>query len=101
MHRTANVAHSRDGWSLHVTDTPWWAAAVRATGEEALEVLGHPCCGRGLGRVGPVCDLAFRFVQIVNRFEADRQRIVLGIEVSADQALQLAPEFVDAWEDDG
>ncbi len=100
MRRTATVAHSRDGFTLHVTDTPWWAATVRATAEEALEVLGHPCCGRGLGRSDPVRDVAFTFMQVVDRFEADRQRIVLDIEVTADQAHQLAPEFVDAWEGD-
>ena len=99
MYRTANVAHSRDGFELHVIDTPWWASAVRATGEEALEILGHPCCGRGIGRIGPICALAFRILQLVHRPEFRHGRKLLEVAITADQARHLNPEFVDDCED--
>ena len=61
--RRAEVWHGQEGYKLVVSDTAWWALAVSVAYDRLMDVLGHPCCGRGIGRVGPVCDAAWRLLQ--------------------------------------
>lgn len=122
-HRTFDVTHSRDGWTLRVSDERWVATIAERATEGVLAALGHPCCGRGplarltlryrtlhrLGlpvdpeviRCGELDDDALdlfwhRVLNLPNRFYLG-ERLVASLPLTEEQAETLAPEFVARW----
>lgn len=73
---------------LWVTDRLWLAVALEFVVERLLELLGHPCCGRGLGRIERVNVAAFQLLNLPNRF---LDRPVVCLPVSDEDAELLQP----------
>lgn len=47
----ANVSHSWRGFELRIDRVPFVRLVTGRLLEDILAGLGHPCCGRGLGRI--------------------------------------------------
>jgi len=92
--RRWSVVHGRDGFALYVRDC--WLPGILAehvTGA-FLAALGHPCCGRGIGRI-PSDHFDIMWFTVLNwpcRF-AVRDRMVIDLPLTVEQALTLAPSW--------
>lgn len=94
-HRVFWTTHGRDGWSLAVVDR----SPVRAAGEWLVEsglgLLGHPCCGRGIGRVGFINLVFFRLLNASTNWAARADRRVVTIPLTEGQVQALNPQMAD------
>lgn len=97
--RRTHVGHSLAGWHLTVWDRYVPALLAEAVVNGVLACLGHPCCGRGIGRWEPFSGLAFRFLNLPNRL-AHRDRELLSLPLTAEQAAAIEPEWVASYLDD-
>jgi hypothetical protein len=107
MLRRVHVTHSRWGYALRVTDTPHWAVAVNWLYETALMgLLGHPCCGRGIwGRLPApladrICTFAHSGLNVAGRVDWNRERLLLELPVTEEQASVLRPPSPADLEDE-
>lgn len=95
------TGHSRDGFHLSVMDR--WLPAVVAEGvvNTLLAALGHPRCGRGIGRIPGVDYVAYLLLDAPNRL-CQRDREVLKLPVTEGQALTIEPSWAEStwWRDD-
>ncbi len=94
--RHYHVMHGRDGFTLMARDR-WLPGIAAETGANAfLAALGHPCCGRGLGRIPGVDYLAFRVLNAPNRL-LRRDKRVMEIPLTVEQALTLQPSWAESY----
>ncbi|GAA1568614.1 MULTISPECIES: hypothetical protein [Kribbella] len=96
-----SVSHSARGFALVVEAVPTWRWVVGAGTESTLSALGHPCCGRGLGRVPFVGTAAYRLLSVAVRTGVGPD--VFSRPISVDEALAVCPtldvdRFCDADE---
>lgn len=90
------VSHSSDGFKLVVEAVPTWRWLVGAGTETTLGALGHPCCGRGLGRVPFVNTAAYRLLSAAVRTGVGPY--VFSQPISVEDALAVCPTLdVEQW----
>lgn len=92
------LTYGQDGFALRVADQHVVQQMCEAVVETTLTLLGHPCCGRGLGRWEPISDLAFRLLNLPYRFLPDR--VVTHLPVSDEHAEVLDPVFAKTCRED-
>jgi hypothetical protein len=92
--REYHVAHGRDGHHLAVRNC--WRPALVANWamQTVLAMLGHPCCGRGLGRI-PKTDLFWHTAMDWPCKLMARDRPVISIPLTYEQAAILRPDLID------
>lgn len=96
--REYSVCGGNDGFVLDVRDRwlPGLAAEHLVTG--VLAALGHPCCGRGLGRIEKVRELSCLLLVAPNQlFHRDRHLVHLSL--TTEEAFALEPTFVKVLSD--
>lgn len=94
------VSHGRDGFALDVR--AMWVPYLLAefVTEKILALLGHPCCGRGLGRIRGIDYAAFVFLNAPNRLWR-HNREVIRLPLMREQALLLQPDWAEGtWTED-
>jgi hypothetical protein len=123
-HRTHHLTHSRDGWSLAVSDERVVGTLAEKAMEGVLAALGHPCCGKGplahlsvsyrtLRSLGLPVDaetvrcneldedaldlLWHKVLNLPNRLLVPH-RPLLSLPLTKEQARVINPEFVDRFE---
>lgn len=96
--RCFHVGHSRDGFRLGVWDRFVPGIVAEGLVGGILAALGHPCCERGLlGRSDLVALAAFKFLNLPNRL-ARRDRLVVEILISPEQAVTIEPQWArETW----
>lgn len=93
--REYSVTHGRDGHALLVHDRWLPGVAAEAVVNAVLAALGHPCCGRGpLGRPATLDLFWWRIMQWPCSF-AHRDRRVVTVPLTVNQAATLRPDLVD------
>lgn len=94
IRREYNVVHGRDGHQLVIRDC-WWPGVLAEKATEAvLAALGHPCCGRGIGRIPRTEVFWFSVLNWPCRFAA-RDNEVLSLPLTPEQAAALRPDLAD------
>lgn len=95
-YREYAVGHSYEGFTLNVTDRwlPGWLAETVLGA--LLGALGHPCCGRGLGRIEVINAAAYRLLSNVANWGISRDRRRVHVPLTVDQAITLAPWYRDS-----
>jgi hypothetical protein len=100
MHRVWWLGSDREGFVLRVVDRRVFRHAVEVGVEWVLVALGHPCCGRGVGRLGLVYVPSNALLYGVLGWASRGDRVVAHIRLTEDQARALDPGFVRRWLDD-
>ena len=100
MPRDWSLTYGKDGFQLNAWDVAWryWLADKAVDG--LMNLLGHPCCGKGLlGRV-PFTDLMwFKLINLPCKLWR-LNREVIRFPVTDEQARVINPEFVKRLEDE-
>ena len=101
-HREHLVARTRDRYVLTVTDRPVLRYLAEVVIEHGMAALGHPCCGRGAGRLPFVHAPANALLYGVLTWASRRDRCIEDIPLTEGQARALNPGFIEWWtsEDD-
>lgn len=89
--RRYHVVHSSSGFRLSVMDHSRLALFLESVIEHILSLAGHPCCGRGIGKLDIVNALAFRLLNFPTRFPVHQ---VVCLPLPVEQARILASDFV-------
>ncbi|MCU1616974.1 MAG: hypothetical protein JWO98_4514 [Frankiales bacterium] len=89
---TAHVWHGRDGYALHIAETPLWALVAEKIAEAVCVSLGHPLC-RGIRPIG------FRFGQWLLNPAGRRQRPLWSTALTDDDVRERFPESLLSLED--
>ncbi|MDN5860209.1 MAG: hypothetical protein L0H84_16485 [Pseudonocardia sp.] len=100
-YREYAVGHSYEGFTLNSTDRwlpGWFAETVLGV---VLGTLGHPCCGRGVGRIEVINAAAYRLLNGVTNWGITRDRRRVDVPITVDQAITLAPWYRDWIGPDG
>jgi hypothetical protein len=97
--RRARVWHGRDGYKLAISDSAWWALAISVTYDRLMDVLGHPCCGRGIGRLDPAGALAWKLLQSTANIDWDHTSRLAELPVDEDVARALWLGDWDEWQE--
>ena len=92
--RRYDVTHGRTGFKMSVFDRWLPGVATEAAVNAVLAALGHPCCGRGLGRIPGVDVAAFTVLNWPNRLMR-RDKRVLELPLTEAQALTLEPSWAE------
>jgi hypothetical protein len=94
------VGHSKDGFHISCWDVWLPYHVAEKVVETALAVVGHPCCGRGLGRIPGVDVAAYVVLNLPNRWWRHSVHII-EIPVTREQALRIQPSWADEkWIED-
>jgi hypothetical protein len=96
MHRVYLVTHGRDGATLRVVDRRLVRHLVEGAVEGVMAAVGHPCCGRGLGRLGVAYWPAHALLVGVMQWATRGERIVARIRLSDEEAQTLSAWWCDA-----
>lgn len=97
--RRAHVWHGSDGYKVVISETAWWAVAASVGYDRLMDTIGHPCCGLGLGRVGPVFDAAWKLLLATVALDFDHTYRRVEIPVGADIARELWLGDWDEWQE--
>ena len=97
--RTADLTHRRWGWTIDIVDVPLWAYACSRGTDALMGWLGHPCCGRKIGRIPPVAATARWLLRRAVNAEARFGHLRLSSPASHQSIVAAFPELAD-WEDD-
>lgn len=94
--RKWSVTHGRDGFMLWVRDEWVPYLVAEKVNHAVLAALGHPCCGRGLGRIsGDWIDLFwYRWLNLPHRLYRFGKPVI-EIPLTVEQAFTLAPHWRD------
>jgi hypothetical protein len=63
--------------------------------ESGLGLLGHPCCGCGVGRVGVISLAFWRLLNAATNWASRVDHRVVTIPLTEEQAQALNPQMVD------
>lgn len=90
--REWSVAHGRDGFVLLVYDR--WIVGLIAEWivEKLLAILGHPCCGRGIGRIPGIDHAAFVLLNAPNQLRRHDTRVA-RLPLTVEQAFTFQPSL--------
>jgi hypothetical protein len=99
--REYTVGHSHRGFTLEARDYPLVRWLVGEGVEWLLGSLGHPCCGRGLGRIGPVFEVSHRALEAAVNWQRRSGERVAAVRLTTEQALALQPRFAEDTGPDG
>ena len=89
MHRVYWVTHGRDGATLRVVDRRLVRHLVEGAVEGVMAAVGHPCCGRGLGRLDVISWAAHSLLCGALNWAARGERVVARIRLSDEEARAL------------
>jgi hypothetical protein len=95
LHREYSVGCSYRGFSLTAYDYPLGRWALATLVEWLFGLLGHPCCGRGLGRIWPIGTVSYRLLSAALNLLTGAGASVLEIALTAVQALALHPRYAE------
>ena len=98
--RTTHVTHGHAGFTLIIEDTPFWALALASSIDQVLAWAGHPCCGRGLGRIDPICGWAYSLLNWGYGVSFRHTTIRLEMPLTAQQAVEDLDAF-PGWIEEG
>lgn len=89
MHRTLSTRYGYNGFELVVTDHPTWRWLVEAGVDRLVAMLGHPCCGHGLGRIPSVATGAYHLINWAGHVGDKHSTVVVRLSLTTAQALAL------------
>ncbi|GAA1661355.1 hypothetical protein GCM10009744_63870 [Kribbella alba] len=85
------VSHSWRGYELEVEAVPSWRWLIASVTESTLSAVGHPCCGRGLGRMPFLGGAAYRTLAAAIRLGSGTR--TFSTHISAAEAAVVSPAF--------
>jgi hypothetical protein len=98
------VSHSWRGYELEVEAVPSWRWLVATATESSLSAIGHPCCGRGVGRVPFLGGAAYRILTTAIRLGSGTRTFTTHLSAAEAAAvspsLGLGEDFPVTGEDD-
>jgi len=101
MHREYTVRHSHRGFTLAARDYPLSRWLVSEVVERPLGLLGHPCCGRGIGRLGPVFEVSRGALNAAIDWQMHSGERIAEVRLTAERAMTLEPRFIEDAGADG
>jgi hypothetical protein len=75
------------------------ARTRRVTYDRLMDVLGHPCRGRGIGRLDPAGDLAWKLLRSTANIDWDHTSRLADIPVDENVARALWLGDWDEWQE--
>lgn len=94
MHRDTQIYSGQNRYGVMIVDYVEWRWWVGEVTENALHFIGHPCCGRGIGRVRPIGWLAYRLLQWGETVRSNKRIEVADTAITEDQYRDLG-----VWDD--
>lgn len=89
-----DTCHGRDGFALVGWDM-WLPFLVAEKAVETfLAAIGHPCCGRGLGRIPGVDMLFWEVLNLPSGWWRHNRRVI-ELLLTAEQAFTIQPSWRD------
>ncbi len=90
---------ANDDYRLRVYTYKRWSRFVRSFTERTMGVLGHPCCGRGLGKSEAIEVFCYKLLNKAYAYEHKNEVVVLDLTVSEDEAFTADPKSMELRND--
>jgi len=93
------ITHGTDDYRLRVFTYKRRSRFVRAFTERTMAILGHPCCGRGLGKNDTIGAFANKLLTKAYTYEHNHETVVLDLTVTEDEAFTADPRSLELMND--
>ena len=97
--RDWEITYGADDYRLRVYTYTRWSRFVCSFTEVIMTILGHPCCGRGIGRIETIEVLAYKLLSKAHAYEYKDEVVVLDLTVSEDEAFTADPKSMELRDD--
>lgn len=89
------ITHGADDYRLRVFTYKRRSRFIRMFTERTMAILGHPCCGNGLGKIDAIGALCNGLLTKVFSYEHSHEVVVLDLTVTEDEAFTADPRTLD------
>ena len=93
------ITHGTDDYRLRVFTYKRRSRFVRAFTERTMAILGHPCCGMGLGKNDIIGAFANKMLTKAYAYEHSHEIVVLDLTVTEDEAFTADPLSLELMND--
>jgi hypothetical protein len=97
--RDWEITYGADDYRLRVYTYKRWPRFVAAFTDRTMAILGHPCCGRGIGKVEAIGASSNRLLSKAHSYEYTHEVLVLDLTVSEDEAFMADPRTMELRND--
>lgn len=93
--RDWEITYGADDYRLRVYTYKKWPRFVRSLTERIMGILGHPCCGKGLGKSETIEVFCYKLLNRAYEYEYKNEVVVLDLTVSEDEAFTADPKSME------
>lgn len=89
------ITHGADDYRLMVFTYKRRSRITRIITERIMAILGHPCCGSGIGKIEAIGTFANNLLVKAFSYEHSHEKVVLDLTVTKDEAFTADPSSVE------
>lgn len=93
------ITHGANDYRLRVFTYKRRSRFIRALTERTMAIIGHPCCGRGLGKIDAIGAFANKLLTKAYAYEHKHETVVLDLTVTEDEAFTADPRSMELMND--